>query len=152
MPLQSLGINQNKTDDNEENMSSTTNNNRSRFGFHPCNKEFFLKLKYLHKRYWETLRAFHCWHRWNNKEPQNRNGDEPSYCTEFVTTQFWRKPVTRKGENHFKLYPRTVVDHDVVRLFNVARVPSTEPVEPFSKDQVERIESLFLKVNEYDSN
>ena len=130
-------------------MSSIRSENQSRFGFHPCNRELFEKLKYLHRRYWETLYRFHLWHRWNNKEPQNRVGAEPEYCPAFILKQPWRKPVTRNGEQHYKWYPRTVVDHNIVKSFQDARVPSPGPVAPLDPGRVQQIERLFQEVKEY---
>jgi len=130
-------------------MSTVNKQHHSEFGFHPCDREFFAKLKYLHRRYWQTLRSFHRWHRWNNKEPQNRIGSQPKYCGAFVSDDAWRKPVRRRGELHFKLYPKTVVDHDVVEMYQTARMPAVEPVPPFSAACVEKIEQLFAEVKEH---
>lgn len=130
-------------------MSSTANQRQSRFGFHPCDRELFFKVKYLHKRYWETLRAFHQWHRWNNKDPQNRVGVKPVYCPALVVDRLWRKPITRRGEQHYKWYPKTVVEHDVVLRYQTARTPSAEPVEAWSADEVQAIQALYENVKEY---
>ena len=125
-------------------MSSTFNQHRSRFGFHPCDYTLFLKLKYLHKHYWIAVRQFHTLHRWFRKEPQNRIGTEPKYCQAFMENVPWAKPV-KAG---FKLYPRTVHDHGVIELYQSARVPSREPVESFSPETVAAIEALFVKVQQ----
>ena len=138
-----------KTTHEDKNMSTVNKQNRSEYGFHACDREFFGKLKYLHKRYWETLRRFHQWNRWNNKEPQNRIGPQPKYCDAFVTEDTWRKPVTRHGEQHFKWYPKTVIDHAVIELYQAARIPAADPVPPLSADCVARIEQLFTTVREY---
>lgn len=45
---------------------------KSRFGFHPCSYEMFLKLKALNRMYWEALHQQAAWHRWERKEPHNR--------------------------------------------------------------------------------
>lgn len=125
-------------------MSSTFNQHRSRFGFHPCDYTLFLKLKYLRKHYWIAVRQFHTWHRWFRKEPQNRIGTEPKYSQAFVENVPWAKPV-KAG---FKLYPRTVHDHGVIELYQSARVPSREPVESFSPETFAAIEALFVKVQQ----
>lgn len=44
----------------------------SKFGFHPCDYETYRKLKAIHKWYWQTLRAYANWERWNRKLPKNR--------------------------------------------------------------------------------
>ena len=130
-------------------MSSVSNTHRSRFGFHPCTHEIYLKLKYLHRRYWDTLRQFHTWHRWNRKQPENRIGNEPRFCPCFVENRPWAKRVTRGGETGFKLYPKTVVDHDVLRLYHEARMPQAEPVDLFSDEQIEAVKQLLDQVYDY---
>jgi len=45
---------------------------QSKFGFHPCDKETYLKLKVIHKVYWESVFRLAAWNRWNRKHPQNR--------------------------------------------------------------------------------
>src|SRR5687768_17348390 len=87
-------------------MTSTTNEFQSRFGFHPSTYEVFLKLKFLHKWYWQTLYDFHRWHRWRRKDEQNRIGPEPTYCPVFVEDKPWLKPVKFHGEPGYKIYPK----------------------------------------------
>ena len=131
------------------NMSSVNKAHQSRFGFHPCTHEIYLKLKYLHRRYWDTLRQFHTWHRWNRKQPENRIGNEPKFCPCFVENRPWAKRVTRAGEKGFKLYPKTVVDHDVLRLYHEARMPQADPVDLFSDEQIAAIKQLLDQVYDY---
>ena len=127
-------------------MSSNLENEklRSRFGYHPCDYELYLKLKFLHKHYWIAVRQFHHWHRWFRKEPQNRIGPEPKYCSAFVENRTWAKPV-KAG---FKIYPRMILDHRLIETFKLARMPVQEPVEEFESDLVKRIETLYTKVKE----
>lgn len=119
---------------------------KSRWGFHPCNYELFLKLKRLHKWYWQTVYDFHRWHRWWRRQPQNRTGPEPLYCREFVDNRPWRKPVCHHGQEGFKLYPKTVVDHGVLALYQSARMPQADPVTPFDAETRAAIEALYEKV------
>lgn len=49
----------------------------SRWGFHPCDYETYLKLKKLKKLYWASVSANAKWHRWDRKQPQNRFYWEP---------------------------------------------------------------------------
>ena len=133
----------------EINMSSVSNPHRSRYGFHPCTFEIYQQLKYLHRRYWETLRQFHNWHRWNRKRPENRIGNEPKFCAQFVDNRPWAKPITRNGQQGFKRYPQTVLDHDVIRLYHEARMPQTEPVNLFSHPQIAAIKRLYEQVHDH---
>ena len=128
-----------------ENMSSQTKQLQSRFGFHPCDKETFLHLKYLHKHYWIALRQFHRWHRWFRKEPQNRHGPEPNLDKCFVEDRVWLKPKSACG---IKVYPKTVVDHGILERFAAARKPSAEPVEPFTESELAHIAEMYSKVKE----
>jgi hypothetical protein len=69
-----------------------------RWGYHPCDFELFLKLRSLHRWYWQTLRDFHRWHRWQRKAEENRRGPEPCYCPLFVQERPWYRPTLQRGE------------------------------------------------------
>ncbi len=129
-------------------MTSTTHEFQSRWGFHPATYEVFLKLKFLHKWYWQTLYDFHRWHRWQQKEEQNRVGPEPVYCPVFVEDKLWRKPVKFHGEPGYKWYPKTLVDRGVLDLYRSARTPRSESIPPFDAETLQRIESLYEKVKQ----
>ena len=131
-------------------MSTVTNKFQSHWGFHPCNRDLFLKLKYLHKRYWQTLYDFHRWHRWVRKEPQNRVGSEPIYCSIFIVNELWYKAARIHGADGFKVYPKSVVDFGIVALYQEARRPRPEPVTPFDIETVTKIESLHATFVAYD--
>lgn len=127
-------------------MNSATTVFRSRWGFHPCRYDLYLKLKRLHRWYWQTVYDFHRWHRWQRKQPQNRIGPEPAFCAAFVEDRTWYKPVVTRGEHGFKVYPKTVIDHGVVELYQAARRPQPEAVAPFDTETIERIETLYNEV------
>ncbi len=138
------------TNDGERHdMATTTNPLRSRWGFHPCDYDLYLKLRRLHKWYWQTVYDFHRWHRWRRKEEQNRRGPEPRHCPVFVADVFWRKPMRTHGADGFKLYPKTILDHGVVALYHAARTPRPEPVECFDAEAVGLIERLHRQAAEY---
>lgn len=50
---------------------------KSRFGYHPCNYETFLKIKKIRKHYYESLPKAKNYYRWARKAEQNRTGQEP---------------------------------------------------------------------------
>ena len=50
---------------------------QSRWGHHPCNYQGYLKLRRLHRAYWEGRRQIARWNRWKAKRPQNRTRPEP---------------------------------------------------------------------------
>ena len=45
---------------------------QSRWGYHPCDRGLFLKLKEIMKYHWQARRMLAEWERWYRKEPQNR--------------------------------------------------------------------------------
>lgn len=47
---------------------------QSKWGWHPCDKEVFLKLKELNKIFVDALHKKAAWERWERKEPRNRVG------------------------------------------------------------------------------
>ncbi len=51
-------------------MTTTIQPCKGRWGFRPCGYALYLKLKRLHKWYWQTVYGFHRWHRWWRKEEQ----------------------------------------------------------------------------------
>ena len=51
--------------------------NKSRFGFHTCSYDVYLKLKQLNKYYQDSQRLASKWFRWIRKSPHNRKGEEP---------------------------------------------------------------------------
>jgi len=122
--------------------------NQSRWGFHPCNHELFCQLKCLYKHYWQTLYDFHRWHRWSRKQPENRRGREPAVCPLFIVEKSWLKPVMIHGEPGMKVYPRTVVDHGLVALYQAARKPQPAPVEPYDEATIRAIAELYARVKE----
>ena len=130
-------------------MSSVNAEYKSRWGYHPCSYELFLKLKTLHKFYWRTLYDFHRWHRWWRKQEQNRFGPEPKFCSSFVKDEIWYKPVRFHGEHGFKVYPKTVVDHEILELYRMARIASSVRVTPFDDERRRKIESLYEEVTTY---
>ena len=130
-------------------MSITNPNFQSRWGFHPCSYDVFLKLKRLHKWYWQTVYDFHRWHRWRRKEKQNQAGSEPKFCPVFVENRVWYKPVQTRGVAGFKVYPMTLVDYDVVRLYRAARMPEPQPVVLLDDATLRKIESLYAAVLAY---
>lgn len=127
---------------------STNSPSQSKWGFHPCDYETYLKLKALHKHYWQSLYDFHRWYRWWRKQPENRRGAEPPVCPLFVLDVPWYKPVTIHGVAGFKVYPRTIVDHGIVALYHAARRPHPSQVEPFDAETERRIQELCSRLQE----
>lgn len=45
---------------------------KSRWGYHPCDYDTYIKLKKLYKLYWQAVYAHARWKRWERKKPSNR--------------------------------------------------------------------------------
>ena len=128
----------------------TTNSTlQSRWGFHPCSYNVFLKVKHLHKWYWQAVYDFHRWHRWQRKLPQNRVGPEPAFCRLFVEDAVWYKAVRIRGVAGFRVYPKMLVDRGIVSLYHQARLPQPQPPAPWDDENVCQIETLYAKALAY---
>lgn len=80
---------------------------QSRWGYHPCNHETYLKLRRLHKAYWEGRRLLAKWRRWHAKKPHIRTRPEPvvptvlkQICASAIVQvyQSARQPVAEAGD------------------------------------------------------
>ena len=106
----------------------------SRWGYHPCDYETFLKLKALHKAYWQAVYDYAKRIRWERKTV-NQQGVEPKINLHFVKRiGFW-------GNVHSH-----VTDHGIREAYQLARMPisNSSKVKPIlSKEQ---IEDLYNKI------
>lgn len=124
--------------------------NKGRFGYHACDYETYRKLKYLHKRYWETVYAVARWRRWNNKTVY-KSPQEPTYCPVFVEDGgSWVKFKNKEGFNCMKYVQKAVLDYGIIEAYKTARTPfATEEAVQSLNISVAKIESLYNKVREY---
>ena len=132
-------------------MNVTETTFQSKWGFHPCDRETFKKLKAIKKAYWQAVYDFYNWWRWERKEPQNRQGPEPKYNNLFVINKLWCKTSQRKDKDgnvhtHYRYFPRTVTDHGFLALYEQARKPNSELVEPFSEETLKKIDEFYAKL------
>jgi hypothetical protein len=130
-------------------MSNPTTTFPSRFGFHPCDRETFCKLKALKKYYWLTVRDFHRWWRWQRKLPQNRRGPEPEVCEVFVDNNPWRRPRRVHGQDAIRRYPKTLHDRGVLAWHAAARQPQAEPPPNFDVKTLAEIDRLFTEATNW---
>jgi hypothetical protein len=100
--------------------------------YYRCDYDTYRKLKSIHKWYYQTLRDFARWERWDRKFPHNRKGPEPKFCSFFLNR--WGTRVEDKGFIH---------------LYHQARMPSVEPVDPFDGEQIEKINKAYAKIASY---
>ncbi len=125
----------------------------SRWGYHPVSQETFLKLKELHKWYYETLKDLGCWVRWDRKTVY-QHGPEPKYCPAFVEDRAeWRDHIDEQGNYSCRYYPKTRVDRGIREAYHEARMPKATPeeVEPLEISE-EEIDHLHAEVSAWFDN
>lgn len=139
---------------------------KSKWGYHPCSKETYLKLKKLNKLRWETVTNFHSWLRWARKEPHNRitgrwiqkPGDEfptkiqepatePRFCKLFVNANKKRDEAARSRRLLTEVHVRDLHKNEnfllVEDLYNQSRFPNEKEVAPFSENILKTIDMLI---------
>jgi len=139
---------------------------QSRWGYHSCAYETFLKLKALHARYWRALRSDAAWRRWQRKAPQNRVLREwlrdpqgrrvgyrilgprpepvldPLFCVRAQVVSHFAEDgsLVRNG----RIVERVSFhDHGVPAAYRLARKPAATPEEvtamPIGTEEIERL-------------
>ncbi len=116
---------------------------RSRWGYHPCNRETFLKLKRLHKAFWQQVRKYVAHERWTAKRPENRRGPEPRFCPLFAVPKVHEPCVG---------YRRRCDAHPVRVLFQQARTPSDEPVAPLDAASLKQIDDWLTELDAWEQS
>jgi len=114
---------------------------KSEWGYHPCDKATYLKLKRLHKIYWEQVYKIAAWNRWDNK--LNKPGPEPE-CDQSFDVQNY---VCRSVKPNRKTYKKDRDSHPIRIWFLAARTPSPEPVEPFTQSIIDKIDEYVKYVD-----
>jgi hypothetical protein len=139
---------------------------RSKWGWHPCDRSTYLLLKKLNRLCEKAQRQHAAWHRWNRKAPHNRlvrrtlldgNGSrigrevvgpqpEPTLTAPFCIR---RQVLSRWGEDGRPLKTGRLVDtvefhdHGVPEAYRLARHPKATPEEvehlPLSQEEVRRL-------------
>lgn len=116
---------------------------QSRWGFHPCDKETFQMLKFLHKHWHITVRQSADWERWNRKEPQNR------VIREWIRDDQGHKVGSRVIGPRPEPQVCPHFTHDVCRDYQNARMPCAEQdVKPLVLSEA-KIVDLYHKVKEW---
>ncbi len=113
---------------------------QSKWGYHPVDKEDYLLLKRLYKRYWETLYQACAWARWKNKDPHNRRGPEPKIDERFIDTSKRQHFTTTNKDGYMccksrrflprlttNKWDRNKVQFNIVEDFRNARCPRLDP-------------------------
>lgn len=127
---------------------------RSRWGFHPCNYEEFLKLKEAHGLLYRAYRDVKRFIRWDDRLPHNRTGSRPSCPTAFISTGYHRldkHAFCGRGFVDCKVregFSRNLYLH-MLHQYEKARRPvaSPEDVEPL--DLPDNLNEIVEKLREY---
>lgn len=138
---------------------------QSRFGYHPCDKETYLKLKRLKKVFYEELKRFADWNRWNRKQPQNRvirkwirnetrqkigceivgPRPEPSLPKVFIARKKVYNTTGAGFENGMYNYRWTLDDYGLSEeIYNCRPKSSPQDVKPM-RMTIEQIDELLAK-------
>jgi hypothetical protein len=120
-------------------MSSSTPTFQSRFGFHPCDRETFLKLK-AHKYTGSRSAIFTAGGAGRQAAAQPPRPD--GFCDLFVENKPWHRP-RGTGQDAVRRYPRTLVDRGVLAWHAAARHPQAEPPPPFDEKTLQEIDRVF---------
>lgn len=106
---------------------------QSRWGFHNCSYETYLKLRTLKKYYYRAMSVYFAQKRWLAKDPSNRIGEMPTSSLLSIYTE-----IDRWGNSKLS-------DLGILEMFDSTK-PNPLPVEVFSSREEEVIDSLFKKV------
>ena len=118
----------------------------ARLGFYPVPYELYLKLKFIHKCYFKTLRDKAKWERWNNKLPKNR-----------VIRKWRRNALGDKNgfeivgmQSEPKVFWELQHGMDWVRDFHLARMPvATEKEVPYLSHTIDEINQMYYKCRNF---
>lgn len=132
----------------------------SRFGFHPCDYDTFIKLKKLKKYYFQALYRHAEWQRWDRKAPQNqvirrykKNDKGQRIGYEIVGEKLQPKLYPVFGELRFVGKGNHALnDMGVLSAFDSARRPcsSSELVTPLNIT-IEQIDNMLSHLEKFEN-
>ncbi|MHA1948319.1 MAG: hypothetical protein ACW99G_03630 [Candidatus Thorarchaeota archaeon] len=111
--------------------------------------ETFLKLKAIHKWYYQTLGDFAIWLRWKRKT-KYRTGTEPKYCTAFINEKEYNQCVNWKMWTPY--YSNgCITDFGFVSDYQTARIPfeSEEDAASAKMPSKEDIDAFYDKAKAF---
>lgn len=117
-------------------MSTATVAVKGRFGYHPCSKEEFLKLKEAHK----LLHRAYCnckrYVRWYNKDEHNRKGPEPDAMAELIDGLHNNKRTFKNGLSFLYCPAKRINNYyfHILREYQHARRPVETPEQVLPLD------------------
>ena len=126
---------------------------KSKFGYHSIDLDTFVKIKKLHKAYWKTTRDLAKWKRWIRKQPENRIGPEPTYCSAFVATPKWIIGLTPKDVQQWGWRRYACDDRGVLEAYRIGRTPYGTPENTQSvKLSLTHIDFLLAELEKYEAS
>ena len=111
----------------------------TKFGFVPCDYEFFSKVKFCKKFYWAFVQKQYANDRYHAKLERNRLGNEPA----TLEAPFAKRCYRAKDQNWYK-------DLGMNDLFDRVRTPveTMEAVKPLTSSEKILVESLYTLAKE----
>lgn len=111
---------------------------KGRAGYHPCDRDTFLKLKVLHKAFWENVRKQAAQERWDAKTIY-RQGPRPEICEIFRTTRYY-VPVELEPDLKGNRMRRHTEGHAIRKVYLLAKNAQPEPCKEFTAEELSQID------------
>lgn len=125
---------------------------QSRWGYHVCSREVFLKLKAIKKAYFQALKQSANYRRWSRKTVTQREFTEPVVNPVFLTGPRYDTKSYPDGKGGrttgLRWNPMPVDPGLYLLLFDQARKPHTTRVEPFDSLILGAIDEKFCKLKD----
>ena len=139
---------------------------QSRWGYHACDYETFIKLKRLNYLYFKALKMRARWERWDRKEPQNRvirkwkrDSLGRKIGREIVGPQsepktnniFLEKKITQGYVWDRKIQKHALKDYEVVKIMNINIMEEYQKAKHPQKNKEDVVELKLTKkdINEW---
>lgn len=117
---------------------------QSRWGFHTCDRETFLKLRYIARSFFQAQKDSAKWRRWNAKTI-NKTGPAPYVNTAFVVLRRYEKKQSH-GVIGGRWNPLPVSAGEFLSLYQEARTPRRDQVSTLDSAKIDAINSMYARV------
>lgn len=145
---------------------------RSKWGFHPCDYDTYIKLKKLRGYFYMALSRHRAWERWHRRLPKNKFAieyiydekgrkkgykkiapiPEPVVCPVFSVKRMAKKFFDESGyhKEGIDIEVRVMGDWGVLDAYNKARVAVTNPDDvPSLELTADQIDSMLKEAEEW---
>lgn len=125
---------------------------RSRWGWHACSHDVYLKLKKIKKAYFDALRQSANFRRWARKTVR-QSESAPEVNPAFLVKQRWEKKIQGRDAHGQSIIgmrwnPAPVDPGCFLDLFDKARKPHGHRVDPFDSLILGAIDEKYAKLKE----